>query len=109
MVLGLWMFAGTPSSWAQIRVPGNVSAAPERQGNVVTVRTEHAVVRLEFCGPAMVRVRARFDGPFRPDEHIMVMQHSWPVVDLRIRDLGGLLDITTSRLNVRVHRTPFRL
>ena len=109
VVLGVWMLAGTPSGWAQTRVPGNLGGTPERRGNIVTLHTEHAVVRLEFCTPAMVRVRARFDGAFRGDEDIMVVRHNWPAVDLRIRDAGSALDLSTGRLTVRVHKTPFGL
>jgi len=109
VVLGMWMLAGTPNGWAQSQVPGKVTATPERNGNVVTLRTEHAVIRLEFCTPAVVRVRARFDGVFRTDEHIMVVRHTWPAIDLRMREAGSVLDISTSRLTVRVHKTPFRL
>lgn len=109
VVLGAWMLAGTPGVWAQSQVPGNLTAKPERVGNVVVLRTERAVVRLEFCTPAVVRVRARFDGAFRADEHIMVVRHSWPAIVLRLRDTGSSVDISSSRLTVRVHKSPFRL
>ena len=104
-----WMLAAAPPSVAQSLVPGRVVGALGRDGNVVTVRTEHAVVRLEFCTPAMVRVRARFAGPFRDEEHVMVVRYDWPVVALRVQDTADRIDIRTDRLGVRVHKSPFRL
>jgi alpha-glucosidase (family GH31 glycosyl hydrolase) len=109
LVLGALMAAGPAVAGAQDWAPGRVVGAIERSGSQVRVRTEHAVVRLEFCTPATVRVRARSAGAFRDDEHIMVARHTWPVVDLRVRDEGEQVDLSTSRLTVRIHKTPFRI
>lgn len=104
-----WFMVAAPSAEAQPLVPGAVVGAISRDGNVVTVRTEQAVVRLEFCTPAVVRVRARFAGSFRDAEHIMVVRHEWPAVPLRVQDLADRIHINTDRLSVRVHKSPFRL
>jgi alpha-glucosidase len=94
---------------AQGVTPGRIVAPPERQGNAISIRTERAVVRIDFCTPALVRVRARFDGPFRADEPIMVVRHSWPAVILRLADSASRTDIASARLLVRVHKSPFRI
>ena len=104
-----WMLAAAPPSIAQPLMPGRVVGAISRDGNVVTVRTERAEVRLEFCTPAVVRVRARVDGAFRGEEQIMVVRHDWPAVALRVQDLADRIDIRTDRLRVRVHKSPLRL
>jgi alpha-glucosidase (family GH31 glycosyl hydrolase) len=107
LLLGL--VGAAPRAAAQVLVPGRVIGEPDRAGNIVLLRTERAVVRLEFCTEALVRVRVRFAGAFRPDEHIMVARTTWPAVDLRVRDAGDVVDILASRIGVRVHREPFRL
>jgi len=107
--LVVWSLAAAASAFAQSTVPGAVVRGPEHRGSVVTVQTDRATVRLEFCGPAVVRVRIRFDGPFRDAEHIMVARHTFPDTDLRLRDTGTAVDIASSRLIVRVSKTPFRL
>jgi alpha-glucosidase len=94
---------------AQPASPGRVLSRVARQGNVVTLRAERASVRLEFCAPGIVRVRARFDGPFRDDERIMVARYDWPAVALRLADSPTRLDLVTDRLVVRVHKDPVRL
>ena len=105
-----WMLVAVPvARAAQDAVPGQLVGAPERSGRVVTLRTEHAVVRLEFCTRSIVRVRARFAGEFRADESIMVARHDWPAFEIDIRDAGDHIAITTGRLVVRAHKTPFHL
>jgi alpha-glucosidase len=94
---------------AQPSSPGRAVAPPARRGNIITLRTERAAVRLEFCTPGTVRVRVRFDGSFRDDERIMVARHDWPAIALRLADGPSRLDLATDRLVVRVHKDPFRL
>ena len=101
--------ATVASAAAQPLSPGRVLGASERLGNVITVRTEHAVVRLEFCTSSTVRVRARFAGAFRDEESIMVARHGWPAVALTLRETGSRIDIVSDRLVVRVSKAPFRL
>jgi alpha-glucosidase len=100
--------AAIPAS-ADTLSPGRVVGAPDRQGNVVTIRAEHAVIRLEFCTPATVRVRVRFAGAFRDDESIMLARRAWPSVAVRVLDTGSRIDLVAGQLAVRVHKSPFRL
>lgn len=103
------VLAGAAAAGADGATPGRVVGPIERSGNAVTVRAEHATLRLEFCTPGVVRVRARFGGAFRDEERIMVVRHDWPAVSLRVTDRGGRIDIASDRLVVRVSKAPLRL
>jgi alpha-glucosidase len=107
MLLACALAAGQGS--ADSVSPGRVVGPPERQANVITIRTERAAVRVEFCTPATVRVRARFGGAFRDDERIMVARGTWPAVAVTVRDTGSRIDLVTDRLIVRVRKAPFHL
>jgi alpha-glucosidase (family GH31 glycosyl hydrolase) len=94
---------------AQEATPGDLAGPVSRQGNGIAARTERAVVRVDFHTPAVVRVRLRFAGDFRPDETLMVTRHAWPDVALEVRETPGHVDVVSSGLTVRLHRRPFRL
>src|SRR5699024_11392424 len=48
--------------------PGKTVSGWEKQGNIITIPTTNAEVKLEFCTPSMVRVRASWDGEFAEPE-----------------------------------------
>ena len=108
VVAAIWL-ASPGLAAAQAVSPGRVVAPPARAGSAVTLRTERATLRIEFVTPAMVRVRARFEGAFRADEHVMVARTSWPAVDVRVRDTAAAIELASSRVVVRVEKTAARL
>jgi alpha-glucosidase len=106
VVLG---FLGGSLGLAQVSSPGDVVGAPERSGSAVVVRTAHAVFRIEYCTPSMVRVRASRSGRFAPPESIMLAKQDWPAVSLRVTDGDNVAVIASSRVVVRVQKHPMRL
>jgi len=106
--LGILLGAATGVR-AQVVYPGDTTGHFERAGNTVTIRAARAVVRLEFCTASMVRVRTTFTGEFAANEPIMVVKYDWPTVPLTARDAGDALLLSTTRLGVRVDKSPLRV
>lgn len=106
-VVGL--LSAAAAAGAQSVTPGAVVGHILRAGNTVTLSTAQAMVQVAFVEPAVVRVRARFSGVFRPDEHIMVSRHDWPAVAFTVTEGAETVVLASSRLRVRVQKRPFRL
>src|SRR3989304_5332855 len=76
-VMFTWLVAAAGPAVAQGLTPGAIVGSYGREGNAITIRTEAATVRLEFCTPSMVRVRTSFSGRFADDEPVMVVRYVW--------------------------------
>ncbi len=100
-----WLAAAGPAA-AQDVAPGGIVGSYTRTGNAITFRTEAATVRLDFCTPAIVRVRVSFSGRFADDEHLMVVRYEWPAVRIAARDEGLRFVFTTDAMSVRVRKAP---
>lgn len=109
LLIAVWMAGVACPAWAQVVMPGDGVGGVERNGNQVTLRAEHAVIRLEFCTRASMRVRVRFTGAFRAEEAVMVARHTWPIVALTVRETTDLVEISTGHLLVRAGKQQFRL
>src|SRR3982750_2412578 len=70
---------------------GDVKGAYQRSGNTLSIRTENAWVRLDFCTPTLVRVRTSFSGHWAEDEQVMVVKYTWAPVGLAEKDEGEQL------------------
>jgi alpha-glucosidase len=88
---------------------GNVEGAYQRSGDTISIRTQNAWVKLDFCTPTLVRVRTSFSGHWAEDEQVMVVKYTWASVGLTDKDAGEQLLFETDTLSVRVDKHPFRL
>ena len=94
---------------AQDLTPGDVAGSYDRLGNIISIRTATAVLRLEFCTSAVIRVRYGFSGRFADDEDVMVVKRAWPPVRLTARDAGDSLVFATDQVSVHVAKAPLRV
>jgi len=94
---------------AQELTPGDVAGAYRRVGSIISIPLARAVLRLEFCTSAMVRVRYGFSGRFADDEDVMVVKRAWPPVQLTARDTGDSLVFATDQVSVHVAKAPLRV
>ncbi len=88
---------------------GNYSSGFRKQANEYSFSAQNADVRLEFCTPGMFRVRISWSRKFEPDENLMVSNNSWPAVNTSSSETADQFSISTSKLNVIVYKSPFRV
>src|SRR5699024_2116052 len=89
--------------------PGKTVSGWEKQGNIITIPTTNAEVKLEFCTPSMVRVRASWDGEFAEPEPWMVTKYEWEPVDIESSEGEGFYDFETTDLRLRVSTAPLKI
>lgn len=88
---------------------GKYKSGFKKQGNGISFFTTSAQVRLEFCNPAVFRLRSSWNGKFEPNENLMVTTYNWPSVDVKTEDKKDHFLLSTTSLNVKVFKTPFRI
>src|SRR5699024_5362888 len=88
---------------------GEAVSGWEKQGNIITIPTSNAEVKLEFCTPSMVRVRASWDGEFAESEPWMVTKYDWESVDIESSEGDGFYDFETTDLRLRVSTAPLQI
>lgn len=89
--------------------PGDYAGGFRKQANEVSFRTTQATVRIDFCTPALFRVRLSWSGRFAPEEHWMVTRYQWAPVPLRIDSAAGTIRLATDSLSIVLHRAPFSI
>ncbi|WP_265764420.1 glycoside hydrolase family 31 protein [Fodinibius salsisoli] len=89
--------------------PGDAVGQWEKEGNIITIPTSNADIKLEFCTPSMVRVRASWDGEFAEPEPWMVTQYDWGPVQVESSEGDGFYDFETTDLRLRVSTAPLRI
>ncbi len=88
---------------------GNVQSYSQN-GNQIQFNCDNSVkVRLSICTDDMLRVQMTSQSQFRPDEPYMVIAYDWPAATYSLTDHGGYYTIQTSRLNIRVSKSPLRI
>ncbi|MDR3678408.1 MAG: glycoside hydrolase family 31 protein [Flavipsychrobacter sp.] len=75
-----------------------------RQGNVVSLKGADHYLRLEFCTPAMVRVRESKSTVFIPDEPWMVIKYDWAPVAYQVKSDAISYVITTDSLSISINK-----
>ncbi len=80
-----------------------------QKGNTFHFTTTGAEVQLEFCTPAMFRVRTSRNGSFAPNEQWMVTTYDWPPVDVRAQEATARFELQTAALRVVVNKQPFSI
>jgi len=94
------------AAFAQTGIGGNKSGY-KKQGNTLYFTNTNGDVQIEFCSPAMFRVRASWSRKFQPDEHLMQENYNWPLVDYKMTDAKAAYIIQTSTLIITVNKSPF--
>lgn len=76
----------------------------QRSGNTYTLATQYGTLRLEFCSPSTVRIRAVWQAQYEPNEPWMVVRYAWPAVPVQLIDRAGEVVLSTSQMQVRISR-----
>ncbi len=66
-------------------------------------------MQLEFCSPAMFRVRSSWDRKFPENEPYIVINYNWPEVAVQTQELNDHFLLKTDQLHIKVFKTPVRL
>jgi alpha-glucosidase len=88
---------------------GNYQSGFKQEGNRFYFTNTNSKTIIEFCTPAMFRVRTSWTGHFAENEPWMVKQYNFqPVAVTAKQDPGDFL-LTTSGLKVKVTKAPFKI
>lgn len=90
---------------AQQRI-GNFESDFHKAGSEISFTATYAKVKLDFCTPAMFRVRVSWDGSFEKNEHRMVTRYKWNPVNIQTTIHGSYFQIKTQSLKVVIHKAP---
>ena len=88
---------------------GDYQSGFKTEGNTVSLTDQNAELRIEFCTPAMVRIRANWDKTFDPPEQWMVAKYDWPSVDIQTSDEGDHFLLSTDQLSIYINKAPFSI
>lgn len=103
LVVGLMVTASAQTS------TGNYRSGFKKQGQTVYFSNEHADIKLEFCTPAMFRVRTSWSRVFEENEPWMVIQYNWAAFPLQTTEKSDHFLIQTASLDIKVYKAPFRI
>ena len=107
-LLSFFVLAFSLSAAAESPAPGGRGTFT-RDGNVLTFAAPEGDVRLEFCTPALFRVRKSRNGVFAENERWMVVKYDWSPVNIRLEEREDRYVLTTDSLNITAKKSPFRL
>ncbi|THU31199.1 DUF4968 domain-containing protein [Niastella caeni] len=88
---------------------GNYQSGFKQEGNRFYFTNTNSRAIIEFCTPAMFRVRASWADGFAANEPWMVTQYNFQPVAVTAQQNAGFFLLTTSQLKVKVLRSPFRV
>lgn len=88
---------------------GNYKSGYKKTGNVLSFLTTNGEVKLEFCTPAIFRLRASWNGKFEAEEQLMVTKYNWALVNAKVEDKKDHFLLTTAKLMVKLYKSPFKL
>ncbi len=88
---------------------GDYQSGFKTEGNTVSLTDQNAELRIEFCTPSMVRIRASWDKTFDPPEQWMVAKYDWPRVDIKTSDEGDHFLLSTDQLSIHINKAPFSI
>lgn len=95
------------------KIAGNYQLGFKQEGNRFYLTYTNSMAIIEFCTPAMFRVRTSWtDGSvasFAANEPWMVTQYNWQPVAVTAKRNAGNVSLTTSQLKVKVLESPFRI
>ncbi len=93
--------------WSGLQSVGAVRAATRTDRGVALACADGATVTLTVLAPDLVRVRTVFAGqPAAPDHSWAVARTDWPAVDWQLSESPAAVTLTTTELQVVVHRDP---
>ena len=98
-LLSFFVLAFSLSAAAESPAPGGRGTFT-RDGNVLTFAAPEGDVRLEFCTPALFRVRKSRNGVFAENERWMVVKYDWSPVNIRLEEREDRYVLTTDSLNI---------
>ena len=87
------------------KAPGSIVGGVNKSGSIFTLNTQNAVLKLEFCSPSIIRIRASWNGIFESDEPWMVIQYQWPSVQVIKSETANQVVLQSSVLTVKVDKS----
>jgi alpha-glucosidase len=112
MTKRIWAFSFTlifSYATAYAQSIGNYKSDFKKRGNLISLLTTKGAVRFEFCSPEVFRIRTSWDGKFEANENLMVINYQWPEVPVKVQDQKDFFLLSTSKLSIKLYKTPFRL
>lgn len=88
---------------------GNTVEVFKKDGNKYTFSTGKTTIQLEFCTPAILRVRTSWSGAFEANEPYMVTKYDWAPVKVTTKEVPDHFELSTGTLQVKIYKTPFAI
>jgi alpha-glucosidase (family GH31 glycosyl hydrolase) len=88
---------------------GNYQSGFKQEGNRFYFTNSNSKAIIEFCTPAMFRVRASWTNSFAANEPWMVTQYNFQPVTVTTQQSAGYFSLTTSQVKIKVNKAPFRI
>jgi alpha-glucosidase (family GH31 glycosyl hydrolase) len=88
---------------------GSYESGFQEDGNIIDLSYSNADLRLEFCTPSIVRIRASWDRQFNENEQWMVTKYDWPAVDFEATENDNHFEIETDRLILKIQKEPYSI
>ncbi len=88
---------------------GNFKGILSEEGNVVTIQTDNATLKVEFCTSKILRFRSSWSSEFEANEPWMVVKYEWPKVNYTINESDTEIVLNTNSLTVNLQKAPFTI
>jgi alpha-glucosidase len=88
---------------------GNYQSGFKQEGNRFYFTNTNSKAIIEFCTPAMFRVRTSWTNHFAANEPWMVTQYNFQPVAVTAKQNAGFFSLTTAELKIKVLQSPFRI
>ncbi len=103
----LFTFHFSPS-FAQWQSPGSVDSFSSDK-NEITIKAGKSILNVRVLAPDLMRVRLAPNGVFQPDMSWAVVKWDWETPDVRVKDFGDEINISTSEISLVINKKPLRL
>jgi alpha-glucosidase len=103
----LCILVGVLSLHGQWQSIGNLDFY-DSKGNIVTLKSERALVQVVALATDLVRVRVARDGIFLPDQSWAVVKSDWGEQRFDIRESDDDLQLTTKGMTIKIRKRPLR-
>lgn len=77
------------------------------ENNLITIKSESSVYRIELCTPSMFRVRMANNGVFEENEPWMVIKYDWSPVEYTLKGGKNTYTVQTSAIKITFNINPF--
>ncbi len=88
---------------------GDYQSGYQAKENEIFFSNTNGDVKIEFCTPAIFRVRYSWDRSFEKNEPYMVSNYNWDKVNYQTAENDKAFEFSTALIDIKVHKFPFKI